>query len=49
MVLVEEDDEGSEESVEDHGNNDCTMDGAFDESQSEWPSDSWISQDRDTG
>jgi len=45
MVLVEKDDEGSEESVEDHGDYDCSMNGAFDESKSEWPSDTWISLD----
>ena len=32
MVLVEEDDEGSEQSVEDHRNDYCSVDGAFDKS-----------------
>lgn len=48
MVLVEKNDEGSEESVEDYRNNDCSMNGALDESKSQWPSDSWISVDRRT-
>lgn len=51
MVLIEKDDEGSEESeesVEDHGNYDCSMNGAFDESKSEWPSDTSISLDCST-
>jgi len=43
MVLVEEDDEGSEESVEDDRDYDCPMDGAFNESKSEWPSDTCVS------
>lgn len=38
MVLIEKDDEGSEESVEDDRNNDCSVDGAFDEPQGQWPS-----------
>ncbi len=48
MVLIEKDDEGSEESVEDHGDYDCSMNGAFDESKSEWPSDTSISLDCST-
>jgi len=45
MVLIEKDDEGSEESVEDHRNYDCSVDGALDESQHQWPSSPQFSFD----